>query len=302
MTVGISKSRTLAKLISDSAKPFGARAVFEDAAITELLASQPVTEIAGIAGRRAKRLAPWGIRSCLDLAKADQRLVRRLLTASGETLWWELNGIPVQPLRERRPLQKALSRGGSFGEPALSPEVLWGWLIRNLERLIEELEYHDVCAGKLKVWVAYKNGQDGSGVSRLSAPSHRFDVLLDAARACLRQAWIPDVPASRMHLFAEDLNRRDRVQFGLFESPDDRPGAIAHLKHAVNKRFGRFTVRSAATLSLPAEIYDDPAHGYDICDVRGKMCFLSYVYSHCPGTEHSAHGIDRATRIIPPYP
>lgn len=65
-----------------------ARAVFDDDAVESLLAGQPVTEIAGIAGRREKRLAPWGIRTCLDLARADRRLVRELLTASGEALWW----------------------------------------------------------------------------------------------------------------------------------------------------------------------------------------------------------------------
>jgi DNA polymerase V len=68
VTVGIAKTKTLAKLISDSTKPFGASAVLGEAAVASLLAGQPVTEIAGIAGRRARRMEPWGIRTCLDLA------------------------------------------------------------------------------------------------------------------------------------------------------------------------------------------------------------------------------------------
>ena len=115
------------------------------------LADKPVTEITGIAGRRAARLAPWGIATCLDLARADRRLVRTLLTASGETLWWELNGEPVQAIHARRPTHKALSRGGSFGESTAEPVVLYAWLVRNLERLIEELRFHDVAAGRLTV-------------------------------------------------------------------------------------------------------------------------------------------------------
>lgn len=272
VTVGIARTRTLAKLISDSAKPFGARAVFDDEAVTSLLAGQPVTEIAGIAGKREKRLAPWGIRSCLDLVQADRRLIRELLTASGEALWWELRGEPVLPLHPRRPLHKVLSRGGSFGEPALSPVVLWAWLVRNLERLIEELEYHDLCAGKLTVWVAYKNGRTGVGTDRLAAPSQRFDVLLDVARPCLRRAWVPGVAATRMHLFAEDLSHRRHVQLGLFEPPGSQAETIARLKYAINERHGRFVLRSGATLPLAA-VYKDTANGYDICDVRGKMCF-----------------------------
>ncbi len=91
VTVGIARTRTLAKLISDAAKPFGAMAVMEREAEESLLANRPVTEITGIAGRRAARLLPWGITTCLDLAQADRRLVRSQLTAAGETLWWELN-------------------------------------------------------------------------------------------------------------------------------------------------------------------------------------------------------------------
>ena len=47
----------------------------------------------------------------------------------------------------------------------------------------------------------------------------------------------------------------------------DTPGATK-----VNDKHGRFVLRSAATLPLNA-IYADRANEYDICDVRGKVCF-----------------------------
>ncbi|MFO0954596.1 MAG: nucleotidyltransferase [Isosphaeraceae bacterium] len=272
VTIGVARTRTLAKLISDSAKPFGARAVLDRDGEEELLGGRPVTEITGIAGRRAARLKPWGILTCLDLARADRRLVRELLTASGEVLWWELNGDPVQAIHSQRPLHKALSRGGSFGESTDRPPVLYAWLVRNIERLIEELEYHAVLAGRLTVWVAYKNGAVGVGQTRLSVPSDRFDVLLDAARPCLRRAWVPRVHAQRMHLIAEHLTPRRQAPLGLFEPAAGKAEALARLKREVNARHGRFVLRSAATLPLNA-IYQDTANGYDICDVRGKICF-----------------------------
>ncbi|HEU5119282.1 MAG TPA: nucleotidyltransferase, partial [Isosphaeraceae bacterium] len=272
VTVGVARSRTLAKLISDAAKPFGAMAVLDPDAERALLADRPVTEITGIAGRRARTLAAWNIRTCLDLARADRRLVRELLTATGEALWWELNGDPVQAIRPERPLHKALSRGGSLGESSADPVVLYAWLVRNLERLIEELQFHAVCAGKLTVWVAYRDGQVGMGHTNLEVPTDRFDLLLDAARPCLRKAWVPRVAASRMHLIAERLTPRASCPLGLFVKETPRSEALARLKREVNDRHGRFALRSAATLPL-AEIYRDGSNGYDICDVRGKICF-----------------------------
>jgi nucleotidyltransferase/DNA polymerase involved in DNA repair len=272
VTVGIARTRTLAKFISDGAKPFGARAVLDADAEAAILADRPVTEITGVAGRRERRLAPWGIRTCLDFARADRKLVRELLTATGEALWWELNGEPVTPIRPERPLHKALSRGGSFGEATADPIVLYAWLVRNLERLIEELEFHQVLAGRLTVWVSYKSGEAGLGQARPVVPTDRFDALLEAARPCLRQAWRPRERAQRMHLIAEDLRPRRCAQLGLFEPPDAPAAAVAQLKRDVNRRVGRFALRSAATLPL-AGIYADAANQYDICDVRGKICF-----------------------------
>jgi DNA polymerase V len=274
VTVGIARTRTLAKLISDAAKPYGALAVLDSSEETKLLAERPVTEITGIAGRRAKRLSIWGIETCLDLARADRRLVRELLTASGEALWWELNGDPVTPIHPKRPAHKALSRGGSFGESTHDPIILYAWLVRNLERLIEELEYHAVLAGRLTVWVGYKDGRSGIGQVNLGLPSDRFDLLLDVARPCLRSAWLPRAPAWRMQVIAEHLVPRGQAQLGLFDKPEviAKAEAVAHLKREINLSQGRFALRSAATLPLAA-IYKDTANGYDICDIRGKSCF-----------------------------
>jgi hypothetical protein len=215
---------------------------------------------------------PWGIRTCLDLAHADRRLVRELLTATGEALWWELNGDPVTPLHAARPLPKVISRGGSFGEATDRPSVIFAWLVRNLERLVEELQYHDVRAGRVAVWLGYEGGRFGEGRAHLGAPTYRFDVLRDTLRCCLRRAWIPRATAQRMHLFAEALRPRSRSQLGLFDLPGERAEAMARLKREVNVRHGRFALRSAATLPL-ALIYRDTSNEYDICDVHGKMCF-----------------------------
>ena len=274
VTVGIARTRTLAKLISDAAKPFGALAVLDPQEETKLLAERPVTEITGIAGQRAKRLAVWNIETCLDLARADRRLVRELLTASGEALWWELNGDAVTPIHPKRPAHKALSRGGSFGDSTRDPVILYAWLVRNLERLIEELEFHEVLPGRLTIWVGYKDGQSGVGQMNLTIPTDRFDLLLDVGRPCLRSAWIPRVPACRMHVIAEHLVPRGQAQLGLFDKPEAaaQAAAIARLKREINLRQGRFALRSAATLPL-ASIYQDTANGYDICDIRGKSCF-----------------------------
>jgi hypothetical protein len=106
----------------------------------------------------------------------------------------------------------------------------------------------------------------------LPQPTDRFDLLLQAANHCFRRAWVPGLAASRMHLNAMKLRRPGFVQQGLFEEPGDQARAVAKVKREVNAKIGRFALRSGATLPL-YDVYRDEAQSYDICDVRGKMCF-----------------------------
>jgi nucleotidyltransferase/DNA polymerase involved in DNA repair len=271
VTIAVARTRTLAKLFADTAKPFGAVAVLDQDHETELMAKLPVTEIAGIAGRRAARLLPYNVRSCLDLARLPGPLVRQLLTVVGERLWWELNGSAVVPLQTSKATNQTVSRGGGFTATA-DPAVIWAWAVRHVERLIEELDYHQLRAGKLTLFAEHKNAPGGMGVVGFDSATDRFDLLVDAAGDALRQAWRPGLKVCRLDLMATHLRPPRMVQRSLFERPAPGAEAVARLKREVNHRVGRFAVRSGATLPL-YQVYRDTAAAYDICDVRGKLCF-----------------------------
>jgi DNA polymerase V len=272
MTVTFGRTRTLAKLFADASKPFGALAVTDPKHEEELLASLPVTEIAGIARRRAARLEPFGIRTCLDLRNASGLLIRQLLTVTGHDLWLELNGVRAQPIRPQRSPHKNIARGGSLAGRVSDPLQLYGWLVRNVERLVEEMHYHVVRPRLLSVFLAYQDGQAGLGQVSLSVPTDRFDVLLDAAKIAMRTAYKPRIDATHMHVVASRLVRPPGWHQSLFEQDDPRLNAVAEVKRTINERFGRFRLRSGATL-FANEFYQDAANEYDICDIRGKFCF-----------------------------
>jgi nucleotidyltransferase/DNA polymerase involved in DNA repair len=272
VTVGIARTKTLAKLISDTAKPFGALALLDPDAERVMLGRTPVMDVCGIGGGRAARLAAHGLTTALDMALAERKFIRNLLTIVGETIWYELNGDPVIPLHVKRPPHKMLSRGGNIGRPTADPNYVWGWVVRSLERLIEELEYHRVKTATLDMFVCYRDGRSTVGKTQLLAPTDRFDLLVEAARLNFRQTLIPKGVVNRLHVVASDLRWPGATQLGLFEPPAERAEALARLKHEVNTKHGRFMLRSGATLFL-REIYKDEAYSYEICDVREKMCF-----------------------------
>ena len=116
------------------------------------------------------------------------------------------------------------------------------------------------------------DGSEGLGPATLASPTDRFDLLLDAAQRCFRQAWVPAKPVTRMHITASQLRQPGYFQLGLFDRPDHQARAVARAKREVNEALGRFALRSGATLPL-ADVYRDEAQQYDVCDIHGKMCF-----------------------------
>lgn len=268
VSIGIAPTKTLAKLISDSSKPFGCGVVLDDQDRRRLLHSLPVEAITGIAKRNAAKLAAYGIKTCEQFAAADRAFIRWLLTKTGEDLWWELNGTPVLPIQVKRPNHKFISRGGSIGAASRDPARIKAFVVRNVERLVEALTYYKVCCDRLILSLLFTNAPERSRRCSLLGSRADFNALLEAALHLLPLAWRPPAASVHyMHVIASDLRPLARRQKSLFEQPK-----LDDLKHTINNQVGRFALRSGATMPL-VDVYGDAANSYDICDIYGKSCF-----------------------------
>lgn len=273
VSMGISWTKTLAKLVSDTAKPFGCRVLLEEKDIQKFLGTHPVQEISGIGERSRIKLAAYGIKTCLQFSQADRKLIRNLLTIKGEGMWWELHGTMIHPILTKRPKHKCIGRGGSLGESTTNLERLTAWVIRNVERLIEELDFHEVLTARMSFAVEFKEGGGWCGRASFMEPTASFQDITTAAKSLLMEACRLGRRITGMHLLAEALSDRHLVQKSLFPNVEaSRAEQVAEIKKSINDRLGRFVVRSGGTLPL-ADIYADEANDFDICDVRGKICF-----------------------------
>lgn len=267
VSIGVSTSRTLAKLGSDMHKPFGVGVLLEAEQIRRFLAATPVQEIAGVAKKSTAKLNAIGIESCLDLANADRHQIRTLLTVTGEALWYELNGEAVIPILTERKRKQRISRGGALGETTSDPMRVRAWLTRNIERVVEELDRLDMDCGRLTICLCHKTSETTIRSERLSRPSCTCEVLLDSALRLTRSA---PGQVYRMHVDVDLLTPRSARQGTLFEPPG--VSASDALRRKVNNKIGRFALRSGATLPL-MDTYQDEAQSYDICDIADKTCF-----------------------------
>ncbi len=272
VSVGIAKTKTLAKLMSDNCKPFGCGVVLDEAARWELLRRLPVDAITGIARKGREKMENHGIYTCEHFAKANRWLVKEQLTKKGEDLWFEINGTIANPLQTTRPFHKAMARGGSVGKATTDKLRVDAWLIRNLQRLIEALDTYEFYCDRVALFLGYKEGFGTLGRADLMEPSAHFEELVPIFRELLDQGWRPGNHLHYMHVIAEDLQFRAIYQQSLFSTKHKYTPSLSKIMQMANEKHGRFAVRSASTLPL-TDIYADAANDYDICDIQGKICF-----------------------------
>jgi DNA polymerase V len=82
-----------------------------------LMASQHVTELWGVAGRTAKRLAELNIHTIRDLRDADPILIRKKFSVVLQRSVYELRGIDCIPLEAARTVRDQLIFSRSFSSP-----------------------------------------------------------------------------------------------------------------------------------------------------------------------------------------
>src|SRR5437868_4466517 len=120
VSIGIAPTKTLAKVANRIAKKDagseGVLVLLEEAAQDAALARMELTDLWGVAGRLAARLAALGIATPLDLKHGDPRLIRERLGVVTMRLALELRGVSCLSSNTKHRTAKALCpRGPSAG-------------------------------------------------------------------------------------------------------------------------------------------------------------------------------------------
>lgn len=271
VSIGFAETRTLAKLGSDKNKPFGVTIITPENR-DEILASTAVQEVFGIGSQSAKKLKEQGIHTALDLIRQDRRHILKLLNKPGECLWYELQGIPITPLKTERPIHKSLSRGGQLWGIQKDPKVIYGFTIRNLERFVEALWHNRLESLHLCLTLIQEDGRALSAEEFFPDYGDDYGTFLKAGKNLFLKLYKKDQRYSAVHLYATALRASDKKQLPLFSNQDVHAQQVQAMKQNLSERFGPFTLRSASTAFVP-EVFSDTASNYEICDIDGKLCF-----------------------------
>ncbi|MCF8085638.1 MAG: Y-family DNA polymerase [Desulfohalobiaceae bacterium] len=157
VSIGLARTKSLAKLANRLAKKDSRFAGVLDLQgrpdRESLLGGVKVGNVWGIGPRYSALLEKHGIRTALDLARAEDRWVRKRLTVAGLHLLLELRGVPCFGLEEDPPPAKSMVRSRSFGRPVTSLDELREALTAHVQRAGEKLRRSGQVAGCVQVFL-----------------------------------------------------------------------------------------------------------------------------------------------------
>jgi len=246
VSVGVSVTRTLAKMASEHDKPDGSTVV-SGRCIEAFLACFELSAIPGIGGNREALLNKFGIASALDFAHTRRKLVQHLLGKGGVKLWRELNGESVMPLELGVRMPKSAARTASLGQVTDDRRVIAMHLTRHTMRLASELVAKRLLTQKIRVFLRRKSFEAVSMDMHLDCASNNYFRLSCAVLSALEALYDPGCVYRACGVVAGRISREEDATMDLFGvmRADARQGELLRTVAAVNRRYGRETVAMA---------------------------------------------------------
>lgn len=261
--VGIARTKTLAKLANHTAKRLQAQTggvvdICDTFKRDWVLRNTDVSEVWGVGRRMKAHLDAMGIKTAMDLAKADPWTLRKKFSVVIEKTARELAGTSCLELDEPNPPKQEICCSRAFGQrmtelPAIK-EAVATYMMRASEKLRAQ---HSLCK---KIRVSIRTGmfnpteaQYANGVVvDLPYPTDDVRLLTKTATEAVERVFRPGYRYSKAEVMLLNLCQPGEYTDDLFAStqPTDSTKVMSVLDE-INNRWGRGTLRVASVPSSP---------------------------------------------------
>ena len=258
--VGIAPTKTLAKYCNHLAKHYGGlKGVCNWLDLTpqrqaKALACEPVSEIWGVGRRYTEHLEKMGIRTALDLARADAAAIRNRFGITLSMTVRELQGTSCIPLELVKPKRQQIMRSRSFSHLVCDKDDLLGAITFHAQECGRTLRREGTVAHTVGI-VLNTNPfrlqdvqQQAYPCVGLPYPISDTNTIIHCARRLLNQTYRRDCLYKRAGVYVGEVVPKGAVTKDLFEETEtEQQQIICELMDSINTRYGKNTLCFAAS-------------------------------------------------------
>lgn len=247
VTIGVSTSKTLAKLASDKAKNSKIRiALAGTLTRIELLKRTEIDEVWGIGRRLGTKLRGYGIKTAYDYIQRDDAWIKKQFGKNGLTTKAELMGIMISPVVNEVELPKSISDTKSFLEFSSDLNFLRNELSIHIHSCCKRLRKIDCKTSTIGVILKTKDFRTYYEKVNFENPlNFEFDIS-KIAFELLDKMFDSSVLYRSIGIVFENFNKNSEEQLSLFEdnSSREKNEKLGKSLDILEQKFGRNIVRT----------------------------------------------------------
>ncbi|MFJ3115013.1 translesion error-prone DNA polymerase V subunit UmuC [Pseudomonas protegens] len=261
--VGIAPTKTLAKLANHTAKRLQAQTggvvdITDPAKRDWVLRNTDVAEVWGIGRRMKVHLDGMGIKSAMDLARADPWTLRKNFSVVIEKTARELAGIPCLELDEPDPPKQEICCSRMFGKRLTELAPIKEAVATYMMRASEKLRAQNSLCKKIRVSIRtgmfnpeeakYANGV----LVELPYPTNDVRLMTKMAVEALDRVFRPGFKYSKAEVLLLNLCQPSEYTGDLFAvAQPSETDKVMKVLDQINSRWGRGTLRAASVPTNP---------------------------------------------------
>ena len=245
VSIGLSSSKTLAKLASDKAKNHNG--IYEIALenINKEMKNTPIEEIWGIGKNITKTLKQNGILKCSDLINTSDKVLQKLIGIRGIEMRHELLGEAVSLVNAKEKTPKSIQDTSAFGIFTSDKEFIKSELNKHIHVACRKLRKHNCYCKSIGVMLRTKDFNVFTNKKNIEISSNFELEISKVAMELLEEIYSPEIlyRATGIHLF--NLNESKDNQPTLFNTAKKNNNEnLAKAVDNLEKKYGKNIIRT----------------------------------------------------------
>lgn len=254
VSIGLSLSKSLAKICSRHQKPSGFTSIGE-LDLMNFLKKIPVRQVCGFGPNSEALLAKQGITTVFEYVSKPLAFAEKLLGKIGGELWRELRGEVVYAVREgaasAKP-QASLSKVKTFTPPSNDKEFIKAQLLRNLESAFIKLRRHRLQTKTLGIYLRDHEFRGASLEARLTRPTASTLEVAPIVGELFERLFRPGRRYRQTGVYSWGLETLREAQGDLFDDPCriEALKRISDVTDLINGLYGKHAIHLGSTHAL----------------------------------------------------
>ena len=243
VSIGLSTSKTLAKLASDKAKKTGGIFIIPPKKVREILHGINLEEICGISHQTSMNYWKKCVSNLDEFLDKDPNWIRQAFGINGERLRYELAGVSVSPVNPVEEAPQSIQDTRSLEDFTDSLEVLESTLPYHVHRASQKLRKWDGYCSVLAVMLRTKDFKVFETETKLDKPTNSEQRLLRASHELIKKIYKSRTLYRSVGITLRNLVFGKAIQQSLFETEQREDDKMSHVIDDLEKKYGKQVVK-----------------------------------------------------------